>query len=852
MKTPFSKKNLSFPIILSLLLTSAFGEFETKATPIESISVKDGFEVELLFTVPKERLGSWVNLCLDDQNRIIASDQFGGLYRFKAPSKNQILKESDVEKIPANIRAANGLLWAFDSLYVAVNDYEKKMESGIYRLTDSNGDDQLDKVEKLRGMQARGDHGVHALLLSPDKKSIYLITGNNTTPVEANRSRVPMDWGEDHLLPRMPDGRGHNRDRLAPAGIIYKMSPDGKDWEIVSSGYRNIFDGGFNINGELFTYDADMEYDFNTPWYRPTRICHVTSGSMYGWRNGTGKRPEFYPDTLPPVVNIGPGSPTGVTFGYGAKFPPKYQKAMFILDWSWGKIYAIHMKPDGSTYSGQKETFITGSPLPVTDAIIHPGDGSMYFAIGGRKVQSGLYRVSYTGEEKTAPISTKPRVNELAKLRQKLENLHIGKHPKALEIAWPHTDHPDRFVRWAALMAIQHLPIEKWATKALTEKDSGKRANILLSLSKAAGIDPFHRKDTDSPVDRKMGQKILQSLLQIKWSELTPSERLSLVRTYQVAMVRFGKPSPKVTNKIITQLDPRFPSESFEMNWLLCETLSYLEAPTAAQKGISILMRAPTQEEQMEYARSLRNLKSGWTRELRTHYFNWFLKAANYRGGASFTKFIEFIRNDAVASLSPAEQKGLAGLLAKKAVMKSPAEVMAEAMAGRTFVKNWELEELSKSSSSGLKGRNFQVGQKMFAAGGCYACHRFGNQGGMNGPDLTGSGGRYSPHDLLEQIMYPSKEINEQFVPTFVTLKSGEALSGVVVNLNGDRVTLNTDLYNPNQRTSVQRKEIQSMGPSTVSPMPPGLLNMMEKEEIMDLLAYILSGGDTNHRFFSN
>ena len=476
----------------------------------------------------------------------------------------------------------------------------------------------------------------------------------------------------------------------------------------------------------------------------------------------------------------------------------------------------------------------------------------MYFAIGGRKVQSGLYRVSYPGEEKTAPISTRPRVNELAKLRQKLENLHIGKHPKALEIAWPHTDHPDRFVRWAALMAIQHLPIEKWATKALTEKDSGKRANILLSLSKAAGIDPFHRKDTDSPVDRKMGQKILQSLLQIKWSELTPSERLSLVRTYQVAMVRFGKPSPKVTNKIITQLDPRFPSESFEMNWLLCETLSYLEAPTAAQKGISILMRAPTQEEQMEYARSLRNLKSGWTRELRTHYFNWFLKAANYRGGASFTKFIEFIRNDAVASLSPAEQKGLAGLLAKKAVMKSPAEVMAEAMAGRTFVKNWELEELSKSSSSGLKGRNFQVGQKMFAAGGCYACHRFGNQGGMNGPDLTGSGGRYSPHDLLEQIMYPSKEINEQFVPTFVTLKSGEALSGVVVNLNGDRVTLNTDLYNPNQRTSVQRKEIQSMGPSTVSPMPPGLLNMMEKEEIMDLLAYILSGGDTNHRFFSN
>jgi len=341
-----SSKTLLFLILASSLLSAhTFAQFDTQATPIESISIKEGFKVELLFTVPKDRMGSWVNLCLDGKNRIIASDQFGGLYRFKAPAPGQALREDDIEKVPAKIRAANGLLWAFDSLYVAVNDYVKKMDNGVYRLTDSNGDDKLDRVEKLKTMYARGDHGVHALLLSPDKKSIHLITGNNTEPVQATRSRVPLDWGEDHLLPRMPDGRGHNRDRLAPGGIIYKISPDGKDWEIVSSGYRNIFDGGFNADGELFTYDADMEYDFNTPWYRPTRINHVTSGSMYGWRNGTGKRPEFYPDNLPAVVNIGPGSPTGVTFGYGANFPAKYQKAMYILDWSWGKIYAVHLNP---------------------------------------------------------------------------------------------------------------------------------------------------------------------------------------------------------------------------------------------------------------------------------------------------------------------------------------------------------------------------------------------------------------------------------------------------------------------------------------------------------------------------
>ena len=119
----------------------------------------------------------------------------------------------------------------------------------------------------------------------------------------------------------------------------------------------------------------------------------------------------------------------------------------------------------------------------------------------------------------------------------------------------------------------------------------------------------------------------------------------------------------------------------------------------------------------MEYARSLRNLRNGWTHELRSQYFNWFLKAANYRGGASFTKFIEFIRKDAVASLSPKEQKNLASLLTKKPEIKSPAEAMAEAMAGRTFVKNWKMDELSNSASNGLVGRDFEGGRKMFFMG---------------------------------------------------------------------------------------------------------------------------------------
>ena len=125
------------------------------------------------------------------------------------------------------------------------------------------------------------------------------------------------------------------------------------------------------------------------------------------------------------MVNVGPGSPTGVTFGYGAKFPAKYQEALYLCDWSYGKLYALHLKPKGSTYTGELEEFLTGTPLALTDVVVNPKDGAMYFAVGGRNTQSGLYRVTYDGDEPTAPTEPDdaPGARRGPRLRHKLEAL---------------------------------------------------------------------------------------------------------------------------------------------------------------------------------------------------------------------------------------------------------------------------------------------------------------------------------------------------------------------------------------------------------------------------------------------
>jgi putative heme-binding domain-containing protein len=822
-----------------------------KATPVDRISAAKGFKVELLYSVPGQDQGSWVNLCTDDKGRLLVSNQFGGLYRITPPTAGEAVQTTTVEKVPAAIRGVNGMVWAFGALYVGVNDYEQKMPSGVYRISDSTGDDQLDKVEVIRHISSKSDHGVHALVPTPDGKSFFLITGNNTIPPEiADSSPVRQVWGEDHLLPSFPDGRGHNRGVLAPGGIVYRLTPDGKTFEAYASGFRNIFDGAVNRDGELFTYDADMEYDFNTPWYRPTRICHVVSGAEFGWRNGAGKRPAFYADNMPGVLDIGPGSPTGMTFGYGAKFPAKYQNALYALDWSWGKLYAVHLKKSSSTYTATKEEFVTGAPLPITDAIVHPQDGAMYFTIGGRRVQSGLYRVTYVGDESTALVQAKPSKSKARDTRHKLEAFHGKQNPNAVNVAWPYLSNKDRFIRTAARTAVEHQPIETWADKALTEADSGKQVEALLALSRVAGVCPQHRNDQSPAVDTAMRDKLLKALASIDAASLSADQQLTLVRTIQIALNRFGWPSDQIVGQLTSSLDPLYPAKTAELNWLLSETLAYLQAPGTAEKTMALIAAAPAQEEQMQYARSIRMLKAGWTPELRTAYFEWFLKAANYRGGASFAKFIEFIRNDAVASLSDAEKESMKELLAKKAVQKSALENLGEVFKGRE-TKKWTLEELSAAAKTGLKKRDFVNGRKMFAAAGCYACHRFDNQGGMTGPDLTSAGRRYSSHDLLDQVINPSKVINEQFSAITVVTDAGLVHTGVVVNLNGDSMTLNTDLTDPNKRVGIDRKTIDSLIVSKTSPMPTGLFDRMKQEEILDLIAYLISGGDQKHEFFA-
>ena len=625
-----------------------------------AIKVAKDFEVEKLYNVPKGEQGSWVAICADDKGRLIASDQGNkGLYRIDPRDE-----EIKVEKLNIKISSAQGLLYAHGALWVNING---GAASGVHRLTDTDGDGQFDKDEHIMPLRAGGEHGPHALVLSPDRQHIYVV-GGNMTPLPGDKfshSRVPTNWGEDHLLKRLPDARGHAKNIRAPGGWIARFDKDGKNWETIAMGFRNTYDMAFNVDGELFAYDSDMEWDAGTPWYRPTRFYHVTSGADFGWRTGTGKWPQWYPDCLPGAYGIGPGSPVGVTSGLGAKFPAKYQKAIYCLDWTYGTMSAMHVTADGASYTAKREEFVASSQLRMTDAAINPKDGAMYFTVGGRGGQSALYRVTYTGKESTSSVKAKSPHARSRALRHELEALHKRQAGAAAK-AWKHLGHADRHIRWAARVAVEHQPASEWQNEALAEKDPQASLSALCALARHG--------------DKSLQDKLIEALGRLNWDKLSIAQQAELLRVYQLTFIRMGEPSDEIKASVAEKLDVLYPAPSSALNYELCTLLIYLEAPNVAAKTLALMSQSSDQSkydwspellarnsgyarafaataasspqrDQIHYAKELRNLKTHWTEAQWLEYFRWYRKAESFKGGNSFTGFLKNFRAEAIANV---------------------------------------------------------------------------------------------------------------------------------------------------------------------------------------------------------
>lgn len=318
-----------------------------------------------------------------------------------------------------------------------------------------------------------------------------------------------------------------------------------------------------------------------------------------------------------------------------------------------------------------------------------------------------------------------------------------------------------------------------------------------------------------------------------------------MVRAYGLTFTRMGEPDSTARESTIDRFDSVYPSGHPKLDQELCELMVYLQAPSAARKGIALLLDSPTQSEQLGYAKSLRHLKAGWTMDLREDYFRWFSLASAYRGN-NYQRFLQEIKDDAVAQLNPEEAEQLHAIIHAETKMSSPTAINAafSEIGDRTYYRAWTVDELAEKAEEALKEpRDLKRGRAMFGAVSCFACHQFDGEGEGVGPDLTGVTGRFGVRDLLEAIIEPSSQISDQYGSLIITQKDGTVIHGRIVEHRDDRIEVNTNLFEPAVRTLVNRNNIESIEPAPVSMMPPNLINILKEDEIMDLLAYLLSGG---------
>jgi glucose/arabinose dehydrogenase/mono/diheme cytochrome c family protein len=737
----------------------------------DRLQLAPGFTAELIRVAAPEE-DSWVGMTFDGKGRIIVAREKRGLLRFTLDGA----RVGKVEVVNDELLECRGLLWAHDSLYVNANN-----SKGLYRLRDTHGDDHFDESRLLLHTEGGVGHGRNHLHLGADG-FIYIAHGDDPVPADDQLSaETPYrNWAVDRLTPAQRTG---GKPPTARTGHVLRIDADAKKVERLCGGLRNPLGVAANRDGELFVYDADMEWDVGLPWYRPTRVLHIVPGGEYGWRHELSF-PLGAEDNLPAVCDIGLGSPTGVTFGYGARFPAKYCEAFFIADWAYGRIIAVHLRPVGASYRGEMETFVAGRPLNVTDVTIGP-DGAMYFITGGRRTQSALYRVCYTGGESTdalAPHDSPQNVTVRA-LRRDLEKLQSGPAAGGTRKAIENIAHPDRWIRFAARVALEAQPVGEWRSAAL----DGKAPCAWLALARAG-----------SDEDRIA---LLRRLAATPIGSLEPDDRLQFARAIEVCLARLAVAGRAIDAEVKEALSRSLASAplhgSAGIYREVCLLLVWIGDDAVLGKMAALLKSDLPSEDAAFYLSMLASLRTGWDPSTRKSCFEALRRAEAFAGARQYVDLLKRVRADLVAGLTDDERRKLGDLVEAKAPI-----VPLPTLAPAKFVRAWEPQDFAADLRQPLHDRNLAAGKAAYSQAGCAVCHRIaGNdatQASVVGPDLTGVGARFGPDALLLHIIEPSLVIDDKY--------------------------RNPDAPN-------------------ISPMPAGLLNSLERDQVLDLLAYLAGSG---------
>ncbi len=898
--------------------------------------VPRGFVVEEVAS--PEQVGSLIQVTFDADGHPVVSKERSHPVRLLDNDGDGTIDSQQV--ISDQVENCQGIWFDDSTLYANCTDPEDG-EAKLFRLPDEDGDGVADSREILVQYMGRiGEHGPHDIRRAPDGSTTVLLGNHTFIPADQIAADSPLQgYKESQLLSRYVDARGHAVGRRAPGGALFRIEDGGKAFSLQFGGFRNPYNHAYNYEGEAFTFDSDMEWDINLPWYREVRSVHGIPSADFGWRTGSGKFPAYFLDSLPPVDDLGRGSPVGVDFYHSYAYPPEYFDGFLQGDWSRGRVVLSKFKRAGATYELAEPAvdFIYGEPLNVTDLEIGP-DGLVYFTMGGRSTQGGFFRVAYKGHRadtaqrpdsgilsvvrQPQPLSAFSHAyfqsqqgamgdswaaelealvrDTLAEARDRMQALHllqrygpkpaaplirsafesedvslraaamyvVGQHgsdrAKALaadgladadafvrrraaeallrmqDPAFADTadlyalvGDADRFVRWSARVALEATPRDAWKDLVVEESDPLASAEGMLALLRTA----------EKPIEIEAVFEKTLSLL--KSGGLDTESEVGLLRVFHLACLEIeGGCRDSLRDQLYDIIAPHFPSGDRALDREYARTMAYANRPEAIAAILSQIP-AGTEDRQLQihYVYCLREVKDGWTAEQKQRLLTWFREAKDWRGGASFPGFInrlfesslEFFDEEerkaayaAIPEFAPVDDEALLAALSRRDGHVQP-NVFARRKGTKLYSEQEIFEYMMYDPMTTLATR--EQGINLYESA-CSKCHRLGDLGKDYGPDLTTIANRFTRQDMLEAVLWPSREISDQYGSWRIETKD-DVYSAMILEEDETGITvLIPDLERP---VSIKKESIVDMRESEISIMPEGLLDEFEMRDTAGL-----------------
>jgi hypothetical protein len=296
----------------------------------------DGFSIEL--AAPSSQTGSLIALTFDSFGRPVVSKENGHPTILIDRDSDGVFESERI--FSDKVKNLQGMWFDGRTLYAVGNNTVaaskgqdgqpiEKPQAGLYKLEDTDGDDVADTFERLNTFdRSMGEHGPHDIQRGPSGNPTLMLGNHTFVPLELiNQASPAQNFKESQLLPSYNDARGHAADIKAPGGALFELDLTTLKYTLLTGGFRNAYAHAHNLDGEAFTFDSDMEWDINLPWYRPVRTVHMIPGADYGWRTGSANTPSYFVDYLPPLNELGRGSPVGVDFYQHHVYPKGYRDA---------------------------------------------------------------------------------------------------------------------------------------------------------------------------------------------------------------------------------------------------------------------------------------------------------------------------------------------------------------------------------------------------------------------------------------------------------------------------------------------------------------------------------------------